>query len=99
MLLIPKPGTNPPQLRTVVDLRKKNKNTHKMTSPLPDMDGMLRRTASKPYRTSLDLKNAYEQIRIIPEHVERSSVTTPDSNMVSLVTQQGDCNARLHTRQ
>jgi RNase H-like domain found in reverse transcriptase/Reverse transcriptase (RNA-dependent DNA polymerase)/Integrase zinc binding domain/Retroviral aspartyl protease/Zinc knuckle len=93
MLLIPKPGTNPPQLRTVVDLRERNKNTHKMTSPLPDMDGMLRRTASKPYRTSLDLKNAYEQIRIIPEHVERSSVTTPDGNMVSLVTQQGDCNA------
>ena len=64
-----------------------------MTSPLPDMDGMLRCTASKPFRTSLDLKNAYEQIRIVPEHVERSSVTTPDGNMVSLVAQQGDCNA------
>ena len=93
MLLIPKPGTNPPQLRTVVDLRERNKNTHKMTSPLPDMDGMLRRTASKPFRTSLDLKNAYEQIRIVPEHVERSAVTTPDGNMVWLVAQQGDCNA------
>ena len=93
MLLIPKPGTNPPSLRTVVDLRERNKNTHKVTSPLPDMDGMLRRTASKPFRSSLDLKNAYEQIRIIPEHVDRSSVTTPDGNMVSLVAQQGDCNA------
>ena len=86
-------GTNPPQLRTVVDLREHNKNTHKLFLPLPDMDGMLRHTASKPFRTSLDLKNAYEQIRIVPEHVERSSVTTPDGNMVSLVTQQGDCNA------
>ena len=93
MLLIPKPGTNPPLLRTVVDLRERNKNTHKMTSPLPDMEGMLRRTASKPFRTSLDLKNAYEQIRIVPEHVRRSSVTTSDGNMVSLVAQQGDCNA------
>ena len=93
MLLIPKPGTNPPLLRTVVDLRERNRNTHKKTSPLPDMDGMLRRTASKPFRTSLDLKNAYEQIRIIPEHVDRSAVTTPDGNMVSLVAQQGDCNA------
>ena len=93
MLLIPKPGTNPPLLRTVVDLRERNKNTHKRTSPLPDMEGMLRRTASKPFRSSLDLKNAYEQIRIVPEHVDRSAVTTPDGNMISLVIQQGDCNA------
>ena len=57
------------------------------------MEGMLRHTASKPFRTALDLKNAYEQIRIIPEHVERSAVTTPDGNMVSQVIQQGDCNA------
>ena len=93
MLLIPKPGTNPPELRTVVDLHKRNKNTRKLTSPLPDMEGMLRRTASKQFRTALDLKNAYEQIRIIPEHVIRSSVTTPDGNMVSQVAQQGDCDA------
>ena len=93
MLLIPKPGTNPPQLRTVVDLHEHNKNTHKATSPLPDMEGMLRYTASKPFQTALDLKNTYEQIRIVPEHVSRSAVTTPDSNMVSQVAQQGDCNA------
>jgi hypothetical protein len=93
MLLIPKPGTNPSRLRVVVDLRERNKNTHKLTSPLPDMEGMLRRAASKPFRTMLDLKDAYEQIRIVPEHVKRSVVTTPDGNMVSQVIQQGDCNA------
>ncbi len=93
MMLIPKPGTNPPAMRVVVDLRERNKNTQKSTSPLPDMEGMLRRTASKPFRTLLDLKSAYEQIRIIPEHVDRTTVTTPDGNMVSLVVQQGDCNA------
>ena len=54
---------------------------------------MLRRTASKPFRMALDLKNAYEQIRIVPEHVDRSVVTTPDGNMVSQVVQIGDCNA------
>ena len=62
MLLILKLHTNPPLLRTVVDLRERNKNTRKMTSPLPDMDGMLRRTASHKFRTTLDLKSAYEQI-------------------------------------
>jgi Reverse transcriptase (RNA-dependent DNA polymerase)/Retroviral aspartyl protease len=96
MLLIPKPGSKPgqiPELRTVVDLRVRNMNTVKMTSPLSDIDGVLRCVASAKYKSSLDLKNAYEQIRIIPEHVERSGVMTPDGNMVSLVLQQGDCNA------
>ena len=92
MLLIPKPGTRPPQLWTVIDLWERNKNTWKLTSPLPDMEGMLWHTASKPFRTALDLKNAYKQIWIIPEHVNRSMVTTLDGNMVSLVIQQGDCN-------
>lgn len=93
LLLIPKLNTNPPELRTVVDLRERNKNTHRLTSPLPDMEGVLRRTAQHKYRTMLDMKNAYEQIRIIPEHVPRSAVTTPDGNMVSHVAQLGDCNA------
>ena len=83
----------PQRLRVVVDLRERNKNTHKLTSPLPDMEGMLRRTASKSFRTALDLKDTYEQIRIVPEHVGRSVVTTPDGNMVSQVVQRGDCNA------
>ena len=56
------------------------------------MEGMLRCTASKPFCTALDLRNAHKQIRIIPEHVKRSVVTTPDDNMVSQV-QIGDCNA------
>ena len=66
---------------------------HRLMSPLLDMDGMLRRAASKSFRSVLDLKSAYEQIRIGPEHVNRSTVTTPDGNMVSQVIQIGDCNA------
>ena len=93
MLLIPKLNVKPPVLRTVVDLRERNKNTHRMTSPLPDMEGVLRRTAKHKFRTMLDMKNAYEQIRVVPEHVSRTTVTTPDGNMVSKVIQIGDCNA------
>jgi hypothetical protein len=96
MMFISKPGkkvSNIPELRTVVDLRAWNANTVKMSSPLPDIDGVLRRVAGARYRSLLDLKNVYEQIRIIPEHVERLAVTTPDGNMVSLVVQMGDCNA------
>lgn len=97
MLLLTKPGTGirdiPPRLRCVFDLRERNANTVKVTSPLPDMEGILRRIARKPFRSSLDGKDAYECIRVEPDHVERTAMTTPDGNMVSLVLQQGDCNA------
>ncbi|CAA7257324.1 unnamed protein product [Cyclocybe aegerita] len=95
MMLIPKPSKDSglPDVRTLLDLRECNKNTYKLTSPLTDMEGMLRRMASKLFRTTLDLKSAYKQIQIIPEHVERTSMTTPDGNMVSHVIQIGDCNA------
>ncbi len=92
MLLIPKPRTDPPLLRTVFDLRERNKNTWRLTSPLPNMDGMLRRAASKKFQSLLDLKTSYEQIRVEPSHVARITATTPDGNMVSYVVQQGDCN-------
>ena len=49
--------------------------------------------AKKPYCSIIDGQDAYKQIRVIPEHVERTAVTTPDGNMVSHVVQQGDCNA------
>ena len=94
MLLIPKPYTsNPVLLWCMVNLRERNKNTHKMTSPLPDMEGMLSQAAGHKYRSTLDLKSAYEQIRVILEHVPRTTVTTPDGNMISHVVQQGNCNA------
>jgi len=49
MLLIPKPRKKdmPLLLRTVNDLRERNANPYKLTSPLPDMEGMLRRAAQK----------------------------------------------------
>ena len=95
MLLIPKPRVpgGPLLLRTVVDLRARNDNTVKQTSPLPDPEGILRRAAAHPFRSLMDGKDAYEQIRIDSDHVDRTAVTTPDGNMVSLVVQIGDCNA------
>lgn len=48
MLLLPKPG-NPPWLHVVVDLHECNKNTWKLSSPMPDMDSILRCVARKKY--------------------------------------------------
>ena len=95
MLLIPKPHKpkDAQELRAVIDLHERNKNTIKMSSPLPDIEGVLCQVASKPFHSVLDLTVAYEQIWIIPEHVDCLAVTTSDGNMVSLVLQMGDCNA------
>lgn len=95
MMYIPKPSKNgePPKLRTVIDLRARNANTKKMASPLPDIDGIMRRVASKKYRTLLDMKDAYEQTRIRPEDVWKTAFATPNGNMVSNVLQIGDINA------
>lgn len=95
LLCVKKVGkpANDPKLRTLVDLRARNKNTKKMSSPLPDMEAILRRVARRFFRSIIDGQDAYEQIRVIPEHVERTAVTTPDGNMVSQVIQIGDCNA------
>lgn len=95
MMYIPKPGKagEPAKLRTVIDLRARNDNMKKMASPLPDIDGIMRRVAARKYRSVLDLKDAYEQVRIVPEDVWKTAFATPNGNMVSHVLQQGDANA------
>ena len=49
MMLIPKTGDQQDKLRVVVDLHRRNTNTRKLASPLPDIDGILRRTARARY--------------------------------------------------
>ncbi len=52
----------------------------------------MRRAACAKYFSLMDSSDAYEQVRVEPAHVERTAVSTPDGNMLSLVMQQGDCN-------
>jgi len=33
---------------------------------MPDMEGILRRVARKPYRSIIDGQDTYEQIRVVP---------------------------------
>ena len=91
MLFIKKPGSD--KLQTVVDLREQNKHTHKMSAPLPDIDEILRWVSKGKYQSIIDEQDAYEQIRIIPEHSEHSTVTMPDRNIMSTIIQIRDCNA------
>ena len=66
---------------------------HKLASPLPDIEEILREVSKHKYRSLIDGRDAYEQIRVIPEGVPLTLFTTPDGTMESLVMQQGDCNA------
>ena len=97
MLLLQKPRKtkeDPIWLRTVIDLREQNKNTKKLLSPLLDIESVLRRVTSKKYKSLINGKDTYEQIRIIPEHVNRSIFNTPDRTIVSEVMQLSDYNSR-----
>ncbi|CAA7269982.1 unnamed protein product [Cyclocybe aegerita] len=87
-----KPGQEP-DVRNPLDLRPRNKNTKKLSSPLPEIEGITRRVAAKTYRSMLDLKDAYEQMCIDPKDVWKTAFATPQGNMVSNVVQIGDCNA------
>ncbi|KAF8220956.1 hypothetical protein L208DRAFT_1536593, partial [Tricholoma matsutake] len=85
MLMIVKLGTKLPLLWTVGDFCARNLNTKKMASPLPAIDGILCCVASKRYWSLADVKDTFEQIYIVPEHVPRTAVMTPDGTLVSLV--------------
>ncbi|QRV96035.1 Pol polyprotein/retrotransposon [Ceratobasidium sp. AG-Ba] len=93
LILMKKSKDGKVAVRTVLDKREINANTYKLSSPLPDIDGILIDVARHPYRSLIDGKDAYEQIRVIPEHVGRTLFMTPKGTMVSYVMQQGDCNA------
>lgn len=57
------------EARFVVNLKPRNANTVKMHTPIPDMRQIRNTVAAHPYRTKLDFKNAFEQIRVVPDHV------------------------------
>lgn len=94
LLIIPKPpkADGKLRMRTVVDKRQQNANMKHLAAPLPDIEAILRKVARHPFRSLIGGKDAYEQIHVIPEHVDCTLFNTPDGTMESLVLQQGDCN-------
>jgi len=80
------------KLRTVVDCRQRNDNTIKDVTPFPDQDQIQMDVARAPYRSKIDLSNAYEQVRIEPEDVNKTAFATVYGTHESNVMQQGDCN-------
>ena len=77
----------------VFDLHMQNENTEKDISPFPDQDTIRHNIACATYRSKLDMSEAYEQICVCPEDVPKTAFAMIFSTFVSLVMQQGDCNA------
>ena len=83
---------NSGKLHMVFDLHMQNNNMEKDVSPFPDQDTIWHDVAHAPYRSKLDMSEAYEQIRIRPEDVPKTAFSTIFGTFVSQVMQQGDCN-------
>ncbi|TNY19688.1 hypothetical protein DMC30DRAFT_441823, partial [Rhodotorula diobovata] len=91
--LISVPKHNCTQAQFVINPCPRNENTTKMASLIPNMKQVRYRLALHPYRSKLDFKNAYEQVRLTDESVSLSSFVTSSGTFVSRVMQQGNCNA------
>jgi hypothetical protein len=92
-MVLPKPKANGLAIRTVVDKRAVNDNTRKDVTPFPDQSLIRRVFARGKFRSKLDMTDAYEQVRIEDTSIPNTAFSTPWGTYVSLVVQQGDCNA------
>lgn len=81
------------KLRTVIDARQRNDNTHKDVTPFPDQENIRQDVARARYRSKIDMSDAYEQIRVEVADVWKTAFSTIFGTAVSHVMQQGDCNA------
>ena len=90
MLCVPKKNN---KLRMVFNLCVQNENTKKDVSPFLDQDTIQHDIACAAYRSKLDMSEAYEQIHVCPEDVLKTAFATIFGMFVSLVMQQGNCNA------
>ncbi|CUA74881.1 Transposon Ty3-G Gag-Pol polyprotein [Rhizoctonia solani] len=93
LFLVKKSDDGSVAIRTVLDKREQNDNTVKLASPLPLTKDVMLNVSRYPFKSVIDGKDAYEQIRVEEEDVPKTLFHTPMGTMVSLVMQQGDCNA------
>ena len=84
MIMLRKPSKDPKEikLQTVLDCRERNANCRKLTSPLPDIEEILRVISKHPYVSLIDGKDTYKQIRVDPEDVSKTVFNTPDGMIV-----------------
>ena len=86
----------PREIRWVIDLKERNRYTIRDYTPIPNQpiirnDVMV---ASHPFRSKIDMSNAYYQIRVEPADEIQNAITTGQFGAFQVkVKLQGDCNA------
>ena len=73
VLFVPKANG---KLRMVVDYRPINRLTVVDKYPLPRIDEMLDQVGDSCFFSKLDLHSGFHQIRVVPEHIERTAFRT-----------------------
>ena len=81
------------KLRLCMDYRKLNSDTVKNRGTLPLISDMLRYLSKGKMFSALDLRSAYNQIRIVDEDVHKTAFITPFGHFESLVLLFGLTNA------
>ena len=90
MLCIPKKNST---LCTMFNLRQQSDNPWKDVTPFPEQDAIRDDVAHARFRSKLDMTEAYEQMRIKPKDVRKTTFSTIFGPFQSQVIQMGDCNA------
>jgi hypothetical protein len=80
-------------LQMVIDAHQQNENTVKDVTPLPDQEVIRENVARGKVRSKIDLSDAYEQVRVHAEDVDKTAFVMIMGTYVSHIMQQGDCNA------
>ena len=94
VMVIPKPG-QPGKFRMVIDYRRLNALTVPDKWPLPDIGELLDDVGGKGHRywCTFDLCSGFYNVPILPEHIERTAVSTPLGNYEWRVLPMGLKNA------
>jgi hypothetical protein len=80
-------------LQMVIDAWQRNENTIKDVTPLPDQEVIWEDMARGRIQSKIDLLDAYEQVRVHAEDIDKTAFAMITSTYVSHIMQQGDCNA------
>ena len=86
------PKKDPTQARFVIDLRKRNSVTQHLPVDPGDQDHILHTLARARYRSAIDLKDGYPQVRIHPDDEKFAAFITPQGTFATRTMEQGDCN-------
>jgi hypothetical protein len=72
-------------LHTVVDVHQRNNNTVKDVTPLPDQEVIWEDVAQAKFRLKIDLSDAYKQVHVRTEDVDKTAFATITGTYISLI--------------